>query len=241
MQIAHHAQSSHPVATHTGQWPLVLTLYLLLAVPGIPALLIILVLLSQSWLPAELLSLINPGYLQTPAPILLHAGSGVLFFLTVPLQFSARLRPRLPRWHRHSGRLALCSGLLLAASGIWMHHMLTPADLGPRYLGLWALSLCIIGCFSLAFYRVRQRRFIAHQRWMCRGLAAVLATVSGLVLELVAALTLGQLDGWQAAVSQWQHDYARLTALGLNMLVLEAYWRRNTTPDLPAAGQHKPA
>ncbi len=241
MQIAHHAQSSHPVATHTGQWPLVLTLYLLLAVPGIPALLIILVLLSQSWLPAELLSLINPGYLQTPAPILLHAGSGVLFFLTVPLQFSTRLRQQMPRWHRHSGRLALCSGLLLAASGIWMHHMLTPTDLGVRYLGLWALSLTIIGCFSLAFYRVRQRRFLAHQRWMCRGLAAVLATVSGLVLELVAALTLGQLDGWQTAVSQWQHDYARLLALALNLLLMEAYWRRQTTQDLPAAGQHKPA
>lgn len=241
MLIAYHAQSSRPDATGTRQWPLVLTLYLLLAVPGIPALLIILLLLGQAWLPAELLSLLNPVYLQTPAAILLHAGSGVLFFLTVPLQFSARLRQRLPRWHRHSGRLALCSGLLMAASGVWMHHMLTPADLGPRYVGLWALSLTIIGCFSLAFYRVRQRLFIAHQRWMYRGVAAVLATLTGLLLELVAALTLGQLDGWQVAVSQWQHDYARLLALGLNLLMLEAYWRRRTTPDLQAAGQHEPA
>lgn len=239
MFIAHHAQSRHSDASRTWQWPLVLILYLLLAVPGIPALLIILLLLGQSWLPAELLSLVNPRYLQTPAPILLHAGSGVLFFLTVPLQFSARLRQRMPRWHRHSGRLALCSGLLMAMSGIWMHHFLTPADLGPRYLGLWALSLTIIGCFSMAFYRVRQRRFIAHQRWKCRGLAAVLATLSGLLLELVAALTLGQLDGWQLAVSQWQHDYARLTALGLNLLVLEAYWRRQTTPELEVINQHE--
>ena len=90
MLIAYHAQSSRPDATGTRQWPLVLTLYLLLAVPGIPALLIILLLLGQAWLPAELLSLLNPVYLQTPAAILLHGGSGVLFFLTVPLQFSLR-------------------------------------------------------------------------------------------------------------------------------------------------------
>lgn len=228
MFIAHDAQTGRVDATLPRQWPLVLTLYLLLAVPGIPALLIILVLLGQSWLPAELLSLINPRYLQTPAPVLLHAGSGVLFFLTVPLQFSALLRQRLPRWHRHSGRVAFGSGLLMAASGIWLHHFLTPADLGVRYVGLWALSLCIIGCFSMAFYRVRQHRVTAHQRWMCRGVAAVLATLSGLLLELMAAFTLGQLDGWQTAVSQWQHDYARLLALGLNLLVLEAYWRRQS-------------
>lgn len=241
MNMAHHAQTSPSVATRARQWPLVLILFLLLAVPGIPALMIILLLLCQTWVPAELLSLVNPRYLQTPTPILLHAGSGVLFFLTVPLQFSDRLRQRLPRWHRHCGRLALCSAWLMAASGIWMHHFLTPADLGPRYLGLWALSLCIIGCFSMAFYRVRQRRFAAHQRWMCRGLAAVLATLSGLLLELVAALTLGQLDGWQTAVSQWQHDYARLMALGLNVLLLEAYWRRQKTPHLQVTGQHEPA
>jgi hypothetical protein len=239
MLIAHDAQSSPPAATHAAQWPLVVTLYLLLAVPGIPALLIIVLLLWQSWLPAELLSLLNPRYLQTPAPILLHAGTGVLFFLTVPLQFSARLRQRTPRWHRNSGRVALGSGLLMAASGVWMHHTLTPADLGPRYVGLWALSLCIIGCFSMAFYRVCQRRFVAHQRWMCRGLAAVLATLSGLLLELIAALTLGQLDGWQTAVSAWQHDYARLLALGLNLLILEAYWRRQTTPELHVTSQHE--
>ena len=241
MNMAHHAQTSPSVATRARQWPLVLILFLLLAVPGIPALMSILLLLCQTWVPAELLSLVNPRYLLTPAPILLHAGSGVLFFLTVPLQFSDRLRQRLPRWHRHSGRLALCSGWLMAASGVWMHHCLTPADLGPRYLGLWALSLCIIGCFSMAFYRVRQRRFAAHQRWMCRGLAAVLATLSGLLLELIAALTLGQLDGWQLAVGQWQHDYARLTALGLNLLVLEAYWWRQTRPEPAVTNRHEPA
>jgi len=232
MTSAHHAPFGQhtPTASTLKHWPQVATLFVLLAVPGIPALLMILLILCHTLMPAELMLLVNPAYLQTPLPILLHGISGVVFFLTIPLQFSPGLRQRFPLWHRQSGRIGVCSALLMAASGIWMHHFLTPADLGIRYIGLWLLSLAIIGCFSMAFYQIRQRRFAAHQHWMYRGVAAVLATVSGLLLEIFVALTLGHLDGWQAAVSQWQHDYARLTALGLNMLLLEVYLRRKSAP-----------
>lgn len=226
MTSAHHAQFSQPTATTIKHWPLITTLYVLLAVPGVPALVIILLILFHPLLPAELIQLINPAYLQTPLPILLHGFSGVLFFLTIPLQFSPGLRRNHPLWHRHSGRIGVCSALVMAASGVWMHHFLTPTDLGPRYVGLWALSLAIAGSFCMAFYQVRRRRFAAHQRWMCRGVAAVLATVSTLLLEILLALTLGQLDGWQLAVSQWQHDYARLLGLGLNLLLMEGYLHR---------------
>lgn len=233
MTSVHHAQfapSTSTPATTVKHWPLVATLFVLLAVPGIPALLMILLILFHPLLPTELIQLVNPAYLQTPLPILLHGSSGVVFFLTIPLQFSPGLRQRFPLWHRQSGRIGVVSAVLMAASGIWMHHYLTPADLGMRYAGLWLLSLAIIGCFSMAFYQIRQRRFAAHQRWMYRGVVAVLATVSSLLLEVLLALSLGQLDSWQTAVSQWQHDYARLTALGLNMLLLELYLRRTSAP-----------
>lgn len=230
MTAIQHTQFDPATATPPKHWPLVTTLFVLLAVPGIPALLIILLILLHPLLPAPLIGLVNPLYLQTPLPILLHGISGVVFFLTIPLQFSAGLRRKHPAWHRQSGRIGVISAQLMAASGIWMHHYLTPADLGMRYAGLWLLSLAIIGCFSMAFYQVRQHRFTAHQHWMYRGVAAVLATVSTLLLEVLLALTLGQLDGWQAAVSQWHHDYARLTALGLNLLLLEVYLRRTSAP-----------
>ena len=232
MTSAHHVPFGQrtPTATTVKHWPLVATLFVLLAVPGIPALLMILLILFHSLMPADLLLLVNPAYLQTPLPILLHGLSSVVFFLAIPLQFSPGLRQRFPRWHRQSGRIGVVSALLMAASGIWMHHFLTPADLGMRYVGLWLLSLAIIGCFSMAFYQIRQRRFAAHQRWMYRGVTAVLATVSGLLLEVFVAFTLGQFDALQPALTQWQHDYARLTALGLNMLLLEVYLRRKSAP-----------
>lgn len=213
-------------STTEKQWLLVVSLFVLLAVPGIPALLLMFLLLLHSWLPAELLQLLNPAYLQTPQPILLHGISGVVFFLTVPLQFSPVLRQKWPRWHRLSGRVGVVSALLMAASGIWMHHFLTPADLGIRYAGLWLLSLAIIGCFSMAFYQVRQHRFAAHQRWMYRGVAAVLATVSGLLLEVILYVTVGQVDVWQPILKDWLHAYARLSGLALNLLLLECYFRR---------------
>lgn len=233
MTSVHHAQfapSTSTPATTVKHWPLVATLFVLLAVPGIPALLMILLILFHALMPAELIQLVNPAYLQTPLPILLHGISGVVFFLTIPLQFSLRLRQQFPLWHQRSGGIGVVSALLMAASGIWMHHFLTPADLGMRYVGLWLLSLAIIGCFSMAFYQICQRRFAAHQRWMWRGVAAVLATVSGLLLEVFVALTLGQFDALQPALTQWQHEYARLTALGLNMLLLEVYIRRKSAP-----------
>ncbi len=232
MTSAHHATLSQRTTTGTTvkHWPLVATLFVLLAVPGIPALLMMLLILFHALMPAELIQLVNPAYLQTPLPILLHGISGVVFFLTIPLQFSLGLRQRFPRWHRQSGRIGVVSALLMAASGIWMHHFLTPADLGMRYVGLWLLSLAIISCFSMAFYQIRQRRFAAHQRWMYRGVVATLATVSTLLLEVFVALTLGQFDALQPALTQWQHEYARLTALCLNMLLLEVYLRRKSAP-----------
>ncbi len=221
---------TNSTATTTKHWPLVSALFVLLAVPGIPALLIIVLILFHPLLPATLTGLVNPLYLQTPLPILLHGLSGVVFFLLIPLQFSAGLRRTHPNWHRRAGRIGISSALLMAVSGIWMHHFLTPTDLGPRYVGLWALSLCIIGCFSMAFHQVRQRRFAAHQRWMYRGIAAVLATVSTLLLEVFVALTLGQLNILQPLLVQWQHDYARLCALMLNLLLMERYLRRKSAP-----------
>jgi len=201
------------------QWPLVLTLWLLSAIPGIPAALIIGLLLLQPTESMLFVKLVNPLYLSSPWAVLLHGGSGVVFFLTMPWQFSPKLRLRYPVWHRLSGRLVLFSAYLMAISGVWMHLYLTPDELGVRFIGLLVITLAMVGAFSMALMAILKRRIEQHQRWMYRSVAITLAVVTPNFIEVAAFLTVGQFNYFKPLLATFFHDYGRLLGLVLNLLI----------------------
>lgn len=217
---------THPIETPKRNTLLVSSLFLLFAIPGIPAIFIVLLVLLGPFESPQLMALVNARYFNAPWPLLLHGISSVAFFLTVPWQFSPALRQQAPGWHRNSGRIALLSGYVMAVSAIWLHHSLTADELGMRYVGLLLMSVGIVLTMSLAFYAVLQGQIAAHRRWMCRATAIVLAAVTPLFLEVVAAFTLGQLAFFKALLPSLLHDYGRLAAMALNLLVAEYLLRQ---------------
>ena len=211
----------HSPAAIKYDWPLVSTLFVLFAIPGIPAIFIVLGVLLGPVDSSFFMSFVNARYFESPLAILVHGTSGIGFFLTVPLQFSPAFRQKHPQWHRVSGRIALLSAYILAASGVWMHHMLTPEETGMRYIGLIIVSLGMVVAFTLAFYHVLKRQITAHRRWMYRAVAISLAVVTPLLIEVLAALTLGQVETFRPLLVQLFHDYDRLIGLAINLLIAE--------------------
>lgn len=203
----------------THQWPLVFTLWLLTAIPSIPAALIIGLLLLQPLGSTLFIQLVNPHYLASPWAVLVHGCSGMVFFLTMPWQFSPKLRQRHPRWHRFSGRIVLLSAYLLAISGVWMHLFLTPNELGMRFIGLLVISLAMVGAFSMALHAILKREIQRHQRWMYRAVAITLAVVTPMFIEAAAVLTVGQFTLIKPFLAAFFHDYGRVLGLILNLWI----------------------
>lgn len=226
----HHHSSVNSTAALNHNWPIVSTLWLLLAIPGIPAILIVsLLITSLLFGPVEsalLMSFINPLYIASPWAVLVHGSSGAVFFLTMPWQFSPAIRHKHPKWHRASGRLVLLSGCTMAVSGVWMHLVLTPDELGMRFIGLLTLCSATILAFSMAFYAVLNRQFDRHRRWMCRAVAITLAALTPLFIKLVADLTLGQVAVIKPLLAPFFHDYDRLLGISLNLLITEWLLRK---------------
>lgn len=223
--------SAEKTAKCDHNWLIVSTLWLLLAIPGIPAMLIVSVLIvALLFGPVEsplLLSLLNPSYITSPWAVLVHGSSSVIFFLMMPWQFSPAIRHKHPGWHRVNGRLVLLSAYTMAFSGIWMHLWLTPEELGMRFIGLLALSCGMVLAFSMAFYAVLNRQFDRHHRWMCRAVAMTLAAVTPLFVEAIAELPLGQVSGIQPWLAPFFHDYGRLLGMAGNLLVVEWWLKKH--------------
>lgn len=217
--------SADPAAEFDHNWPIVSTLWLLLAIPGIPAILIVSLLMTSllfgSVESTMLLSMLNPSYVSTPWTVLLHGSSGAVYFLTMPWQFSPAIRHKHPSWHRVGGWLVLLSGCTMAVSGVWMHLVLTPDELGMRFIGLLALCSATILAFSMAFYAVLNRQFDRHRRWMCRAVAITLAAVTPLFVEVIAELTFGQVAALKPWLEPFFHDYSRLLGIAGNLLIAE--------------------
>ncbi|MCG7548749.1 DUF2306 domain-containing protein [Pseudoalteromonas sp. Of7M-16] len=202
-------------------WPVVSGLLLITAIPGIPAIIIVALVLLGAGTVAGISNIINPQYFSTPAAILTHGFSGAVFFLTMPWQFSPRIRLHYPKWHKFAGRIAAVSGCVMALSGIWMHLVLTPDELGARFIALVTMSVAIVGAFGIAIWYVLQGQIIAHKKWMMRAIAICLAAITPLFLGAILQLLLGSWQETFKGVFGFYHDYDRLIAMTINLLLVE--------------------
>ncbi len=112
-------------------------------------------------------------FADSPAPVILHIVSAVLYVVLGAFQFSPRLRRRRPGWHRRSGRLLVPLGLTAAFSALWMNQFYEHPE-GPNellYLFRLVFGSAMALSIVLGFLAVRRRDIRTHQAWMIRAYA----------------------------------------------------------------------
>lgn len=221
-----YSQSLSGSQTLPFNWPVVGMLLFLTGIPGIPAMFLIAMVLfvvvsSGGDATQSIQSIVDPLHLGTPAAIVVHGGAGILFFLTMPFQFSPRLRKKHLKWHRAAGLVAVVSAFIMAISGVWMHHVLSPGEFGMRYISLVIMSIAICAAFALGLSFIFKRNIAAHHRWMARGVAIALAAVTPLFVDIVIMISFSYSETVLQTVQKLQYEYGRLLAIALNLCVLE--------------------
>ncbi len=146
---------------------------------GLWTLALLIALASLRFLVADL-ALVMPAMLHhalaRPVALYLHIGLAPVALALLPLQFSRRLRRRLPALHRRAGRLYAVCVLL---SGLASLSLAATTEAGPvAGMGLGTLALVWLASTALAVVYARQRRFAQHRAWMIRSAALTLAAVT---------------------------------------------------------------
>lgn len=216
-------------------WPIVGFLLFMAGIPGLPAIFILALVVMGPTGNEAISAAINTVYFDTSAAILVHGGAGILFFLTMPFQFSPALRVKNLNWHKMGGRITVLSGYTMALSGIWMHHVLSPDSLGMRYVSLVILSIAMCAAFSIALWHIINRNIETHRKWMIRAVAITLASVSPLFVEAILYLLFSHLESTFAIINQFQHDYGRLVGIAINLSIVEYIFFKQRFTNKPSS------
>jgi hypothetical protein len=221
-------QNSIKMKNKPFNWPVVGFLLFMTGIPGIPAIFLLIGVALGPSAGVIFSSMVNALYFETPAAIVVHGGAGILFFLTMPFQFSPALRNKKSNWHRTGGRIALLSGYVMGTSGVWMHHVLSPDLFGMRYVSLVILSISMCTAFSMALWHIINRNVDVHRKWMIRAVAITLGVITLLFVEAISFLLFGLLENVFAVINQFQHDYGRLVGMAINLTIVEYIFFKET-------------
>ena len=201
-------------------WAGISFLLFMIGIPAIPAIFIVALVVMGSGIESPLREMINSRYFDVPLVVIFHGISGIVFFLTMPFQFSPKLRQTKPRYHKTNGYFAFVSACVMAASGVWMHHVFSPTGFGARYISLVIVTIAIFLTFFIAVKYAIKKDFKQHQRWIYFAAAASLAVVTPLFLEVVVMI-LGNIGAY------FLIDYGRLIGLFLNLLIAHWLFKKN--------------
>jgi uncharacterized membrane protein len=107
--------------------------------------------------------------------LLPHGLAGACAMLLVPLQFSDRLRARLTKLHRVTGRIYVACALFLAPLGAYIQYLQEPLG-SPRSFTIATITeaalLTITTIIGLIF--AIKRMIPQHRQWMIRSYAVAL-------------------------------------------------------------------
>ncbi|WP_448547542.1 DUF2306 domain-containing protein [Thalassotalea fusca] len=202
-------------------WPIVGFLLFMLAIPGIPAIFIVLSVTFNEPLIEMASSIVNVAYFNSPSPIMVHGISGIIFFMTIPFQFSKAIRINHAIWHRVSGIFAVASGGVMAVSGIWMHLAFAPNTFDTRLVSILTIAIALCVAFTLAILFIRKRNIPMHRKWMIRAVAIALGAVSPLFIEAAAVVFAGNNQALLNTFAQLLHDAGLILGMILNLLIVE--------------------
>ena len=117
-------------------------------------------------------------YPQSPLTIFLlaHIGGAVVAALCGPLQFCQSFRLRNIKTHRLLGKCYLLGVLVAGVSAL----IISPISQGGlvTHIGFALLAVSWLVATFIAYKRILERDWLAHQRWMIRSYSLTLAFVS---------------------------------------------------------------
>ena len=114
---------------------------------------------------------------------LMHVLPGAAFLLLAPLQFSRKLRGRLPSAHRWLGRALMLAGLFAAFSGLFFGAYMPFAG-NPERIIISIAGVMVLTSIVCGFIAIRRGETEKHREWMIRVFALMLAIS---VIRVIAA------------------------------------------------------
>lgn len=139
----------------------------------------------------------NSRFLSMPLPIVLHIVGALVYTLVGAFQFLPRFRRRHLGWHRFAGRYLLVpSGLIVAASGLWMaaFYDVPPIDGIALQLSRYIVGALMIAFIVLALSAVARRDIPTHGAWMIRAYALAMGAGTQVFTSAPFAILFGAPD-----------------------------------------------
>jgi uncharacterized membrane protein len=135
-------------------------------------------------------------FFDAPVPVVLHIVSVIAFSILGALQFWPGSRRRGRRWHRIAGRLVVPTGLISAATGIWMtlYYDLPPMDGKILNAIRLAVGVGMFASLCLGYAAIRRRDVRQHSAWMIRAYALGLGAGTQVLTHLPWFILVGQPD-----------------------------------------------
>lgn len=110
-----------------------------------------------------------------PGAIWLHILGGAGFVLLGMMQFSTRLRQKVPMLHRWSGRVLVAGGLGLAFASFWMNFRYPNTNDSGLHDALQTMaSVALLGCLGFGIRAIKAGKIRPHRAWMTRAYALCL-------------------------------------------------------------------
>lgn len=150
--------------------------------------------------------------------LLPHGIAGALVLLMAPLQFSGRLRRRLPRLHRLGGRLYVAGVVILAPLGAYIQYFQERLGAPRSFTVLGVVDAALLLATTLiGFVFAYKRKIAQHRQWMIRSYAVALVFIE-------ARFILG-VTGWgQLGVEMAQAVIWSCLALSILLADLANHW-----------------
>lgn len=136
----------------------------------------------------------SPQYFTSPIPIMLHIVSGIVFNLLSPIQFVTSLRERWPLWHRWMGVILFFSGMLAAASALWMNQVFPAFGVGIKYSAVLVFSIGMMLSMVFGLMAVLRGEISCHRIWMIRAVAIGIAPAVQRLLLVPVFLIFGEVN-----------------------------------------------
>jgi uncharacterized membrane protein len=129
----------------------------------------------------------NARYVAVPLPVVLHIIAVIPFSILGALQFVPGFRRNRPGWHRITGRLLVCCGLVLGLTGLWM-------SIGVLYPRLVVAPVMLVE-LVLGFVAIRRRQIQRHRAWMIRAYALAMGAGTQVLTSVPWFLLVGAPEG----------------------------------------------
>ena len=182
------AQATGPTRSAAWSRLVPVALVALVAIPGIAGALRLLELSGgPQVIPAD------SRFTTSPAPVVAHIVSAVLYAVVGAFQFSATLRRRHPRWHRGAGRVLVALGLAVALSALWMtlFYARHPGNGELAYVFRLAFGSGMAASIILGFAAIRCGDIDRHRAWMTRAYALALGAGTQVFTQGIGSAVFG--------------------------------------------------